>query len=821
MSTIAHAVSRRGFLKGAALGVIGTGVAASGALALAGEVAGSIASASASATGFGGTVTVALDVDVAAGAVVGATIEGASETPERGGKAIEVMQQAMIDGGAVDVDTVSGATITSEAVLSASKQAYNLAVNGTEEAAVSSAALMAPGTYTGYSKSGYWEIVDLPVTVTVNEGAILKIETPAERMEHGETEVILDNVKDLWFPRVLEHQSIAVDAVAGATQTCAGARRAIKQALQQAIEAAGNDPALVSVFEQPVDLAVCAGNEPEVIDTDVLVVGLGQGGIIALSVACEQIHERNGHGMVNVLGIDSAGKVGGKSAMTHEAFVVNPQRYIEEMHNGVEYADKEHVRATMQADATTDGVMRAKEDLIDLMVDNSGDTLDWLYEHGWRYGNFRDDNSASTLERGSDKTGFNQILTTNVDPGTYEDRRFAVNKLYKSLLSNVEALGGKVMVETQGYDLITDGNKVTGVKARNVVTGQEYVINAKAVIMNTGGFSSNDEMMNTLLDERYHGRYKKLTFGQDTGLMLQAALNAGAGTFNIGMTPIAMHAGTDHWISKYPFETMTDHLQARTGRYEVVSLNNIPLAIGGMRDAIYVDRNAQRWINEPTYAILNHWVQGPCFYSIVGNEQLQTIANEGFVNLGLLDGYNTQGKVPKEVPVPEVYECLDYCVEEGIAFKGDTIAELAGAMGLDPAALEETVTRYNGFCETGTDEEFGKDPAYLTPLATPPFYAVQMFTATFGTIGGLDVDTRLRVLKQDGQTPMDGLYAIGLDSMGVLHNPEGGYYGGGLAQGWLQTGGRLAGLDAVDYVEQAYGFAEVSPVRYLDIPSSF
>ena len=188
----------------------------------------------------------------------------------------------------------------------------------------------------------------------------------------------------------------------------------------------------------------------------------------------------------------------------------------------------------------------AKEEIIDLMVDTSGDTVDWLYSHGWRYDNFREDNAGSTIERGSDKTGFNQILTTNVDPGTYEDRRCAVDKLYKSLLAQVQAIGGKVMLETEGYGLILDGDRIVGVNARSCVTGQEYVTNAKAVIMNTGGFSSNDEMMNTLLDERYHGHYKKLSFGMDTGLMFQAALDAGAGTFNLGMTPIAMHSGTDH-----------------------------------------------------------------------------------------------------------------------------------------------------------------------------------------------------------------------------------------------------------------------------------
>ena len=462
----------------------------------------------------------------------------------------------------------------------------------------------------------------------------------------------------------------------------------------------------------------------------------------------------------------------------------------------------------------------AKEEIIDLMVDTSGDTVDWLYSHGWRYDNFREDNAGSTIERGSDKTGFNQILTTNVDPGTYEDRRCAVDKLYKSLLAQVQAIGGKVMLETEGYGLILDGDRIVGVNARSCVTGQEYVTNAKAVIMNTGGFSSNDEMMNTLLDERYHGHYKKLSFGMDTGLMFQAALDAGAGTFNLGMTPIAMHSGTDHWISMYPIQTMDDHLQARTGRYEVVTLYNIPLGIGCLRDAFFVDKDAQRWINEPTMGVLNHWQCGACFYSIVGDEQLSTIANEGFVNLGMLDGYNSQGKLPRETPVPEVYECLDYCVEEGIAFKGDSIAELAERIGLDPAALEETVARYNGFCEAGADDDFGKDPQFLHPVATPPFYAVQMFTATFGTVGGLDVDTQIRVLKQDGE-PFEGLYAIGLNSFGVLHNPNGGYYGGGLAQGWLQTAGRLASNDAVDYIEQNFGFAEVSPVKYLEIPSSF
>lgn len=89
---------------------------ASGAIAFANEANDNIVTASATEAGFGGPVTVTLDVDVAAQSVVGVAIEGDAETPEKGGKAIEVMQQAMLEIGSIEVDGVSGASVTSEAI---------------------------------------------------------------------------------------------------------------------------------------------------------------------------------------------------------------------------------------------------------------------------------------------------------------------------------------------------------------------------------------------------------------------------------------------------------------------------------------------------------------------------------------------------------------------------------------------------------------------------------------------------------------------------------------------------------------------------------
>ena len=164
---------------------------------------------------------------------------------------------------------------------------------------------------------------------------------------------------------------------------------------------------------------------------------------------------------------------------------------------------------------------------------------------------------------------------------------------------------------------------------------------------------------------------------------------------------------------------------------------------------------------------------------------------------------------------------MDFAVEDGVAFKADSVEELAGMIGIDAAALKATVDAYNKDAETGSDAEFGKAPEFLQKLGSAPFYAIELHNATFGTCGGLDVDASMRVLKDDHTTPIDGLYAIGNDSLGVIHNPNRHYCGfGGVAQGWLWTGGRIAGEHAANYVADTFGCAEVS-VALSELPSTF
>ncbi|MGB4030399.1 MAG: FAD-binding protein, partial [bacterium] len=115
--------------------------------------------------------------------------------------------------------------------------------------------------------------------------------------------------------------------------------------------------------------------------------------------------------------------------------------------------------------------------------------------------------------------------------------------------------------------------------------------------------------------------------------------------------------------------------------------------------------------------------------------------------------------------------------------------------------LVKTLANYEKYCEAGVDEEFGKEPEKLLPLGDGPYYAMKGYSAVFSTVGGLDVDTKLNVLKDDGKTPINGLYAVGNDSGGVLYSNKKPYVTyGGAALGWAFTSGRLAGGNAVEYI---------------------
>ena len=734
----------------------------------------------ATAKGYGGDVTVTMTFD--ANSITNVTIAGDSETAGIGSNAVEQMPQQILDAQSAEVDGVSGATFTSTAVRTAAADCIAQAKGEENTAEVK----MAPGTYVGQG-TGFRVSEPVTVSVTVSEDEILEIEV--DQVNTSEKAAILQSVVDLMLPRVLEYQSVAVDAITGATASSNGVKQAITDALTQALEAGGSDAAAISAFQS----APPKSTETVTLDTEVLVVGLGGSGVSAALSAAE-----NG---ATVLAIDKAGKYGGTSALTSGPMAINvPSQVAAEIENwpnpvtgqtetkpaGQDLIDAEALYQDWLNYTTIDGVQTAKPEMIRIMIDESGESVDWLTEHGFSF---------------DPAIGFAGNTWAAFTPHT--GAKALTESFYSAAMEEfTQELGGTYMLETEAYDLIYDKetNQVTGVLARSTADGTEYVINAKAVVLATGGFAGSAEMEEKYLSNEYYplkGAWKQFGMHQNDGKMIQAAIDDGAGTFNISVPPMVHVGGVDGFLSGYEAVPIEGQISSSTGRPAVWSVADIPLNMAISSNTLAVGADGKRFTSETALSMFNPWISGPHFYSIWGNEQIQDLIANGFdeVPYGPSTNYLGYGSsIPAGVPLPETEEILQAAIDAGYVYKADTIAELAEMMGFDPAVLEETVEQYNSYCASGVDEEFGKDAQYLDAVEGGPYYGIVGSSYCYSTCGGLDINTDFQVLQADGETPIGGLYAVGTDSMGVLFSEAKAYVTyGGAAQGWAFTSGRLVG----------------------------
>ena len=741
------------------------------------------------AMGFGGQVTVTLDVED--GKVVAAEATGEDETPGIGGVAIEELPQAMVESGSVEVEGLTGATFSSNAVLSAAKQAYEEATGSAGEA---EAVRLEPGTY----RNAVWAFsvdTQMEVIVTVSEDAIEDIQIGV----NGETGPILASARKLLIPRILENQSYAVDAVTGATGSSSGIRQGVKLALQQALEAAGSDASAIEAFET---IPAKAAGATEELNYDVVVVGMGGAGCTAAMSAVEA--QMAAGQEVSVLAIDKAGKYGGTSSVTSEMMSINPPRYME-AHNaevakiqlGVferpledtrvdksQYVVKDEMKSEWLAYTEGD----AKEEMVDLMLDHSGEALDWLmYDHGFYFGH---------PQLGVDLSAIYYCVFQYNE--SFMDNKDIIASYFDHIIKDYTYHGGEYMLETEGYALICEDGKVTGVLARGA-DGTEYVIHAGAVILATGGFCGNGEMTTELLTNPYYpldGVYRMVGMTQNDGKMIQAALDIGAGTYNIDMTPI-VHIGGSRMLL-HAFDTQVVEID---GAKRKLALNDIPMIMAITGNALSVDRTGARFTDESGLGFLEPWKGGPTFYSIWTEEEVEHVRTEGFDNVSV-GAFINQGGVPAGYPIENIYDVIDKAVELGAMYKFETLDEMAETLGMDAAMLKTTVETYNGYCEAGEDAEFGKNPGFLVAKEKGPYYVSVGAPYAYSTTGGLDVNTDLQVLDADGE-PIEGLFAAGTDCLGVLLSNKKAYVVyGGCAQGWAFTSGKLVGESAVKLMNE-------------------
>ncbi len=720
------------------------------------------------AAGFGGEVKAV--ITVVNGKLTACTLEGAGETPAIGGAALPKLQEQVLAAGSAGIDGVSGATVTSTAV----KEAVTAAL-AQAKGATAADVKMKPGTYTAEAY-GFALCEKLKVSVTVDETKLLSIDV--NQVETADTPPMVDCVVEKLVPRMLEHQSVGVDAVSGVTATSNGVKTAVKDCLTQALAAGGSDPSALRSFQTVPEKK---GGQ-ETIETELLVIGMGGSGTYAAMSAAE-----NG---VQVLAIDKMGKYGGTTSLTSEVMAVNPTRIQNDHNDGKDWIDKAAMRKAWLDYTEGD----AKTAMVDLLLDKSGEALDWLvYEHGYEFDY-------------TPKTGFTAAdvypCKYQFMPNTIGANKAYIAKYFDGIYEDYTDLGGKYMLETEAYDLITDAKgNVTGAKARDLVNGTEYTINAKAVVLATGGFAGNGEMTTKYLSNEYYelkGEWKVYGLHSNDGKMVQAAIDDGAATYNIGMPPMVHNGGSAAFLPGFETVAVEGQVGPRTGRPLVWSSGDLPLDMVISAYGMTVDTHGSRFANETQVNMLKAWAAGPRFYGIWSQEQVNGLMTEGFKETvsgpaTIYLGY--QGAIPAGIPIPNAMEVLETGIQAGIVYKADTLEELAAQTGMDPATLKKTVETYNGYCEAGKDPDFGKDAKYLDKIGEGPYYAIVGAPYCYTTCGGLDINESFQVLKEDGSV-LKGLYAIGTDSMGVLFTEKKEYVTfGGAANGWGLTSGYLCGQE--------------------------
>ena len=467
-------------------------------------------------------------------------------------------------------------------------------------------------------------------------------------------------------------------------------------------------------------------------NADVVVVGAGAGGTVAAVSAVE--------GGLKTIMIEKNAFPGGAGLFMEGSFGVQTP----------------YTKAKGMKWTTTDAFnamasyhhWRINAPLVKAFVELSGDTIQWVEDHGVKW------KEVKTAWR--DKAE----QTWHIYP--------YAGSLPKTMVELFKKEGGTLLLNTPGEKLITKDGKVTGVIAKDTKTGEKVTINAKNVILATGGYSFNAKMVKDLtgIEMTPVG-----TPGR-TGDGINMAFEVGAVSDNIG--PMMMNGA---------FMPAEGEAICNGANKEVRALFRQGL--------LYVDGTGNRFFNEeltidwPTAsnAIAR---SGEWTYIVFDEKTKQEISTKG-------KGYpNPCGNfIQRGQHATQLDALLKANEAKGNVFIGNTIEEVAKKAGMDPATLKASCDAITKYARQGKDEQFGKDPYYLREVATGPFYVVRGKINALTSLNGVKVNAGLQVLdKNDHVIP--GLYAIGHDAGGMYGDSYDLKVGEGTASAFAINSGRMA-----------------------------
>ena len=605
-------------------------------------------------------------------------------------------------------------------------------------ASSTSAAGGVSGSFTGTAKG----MGEMSVTLTLTDNVITDCTAKGDEETPGIGSAVIEQ-----FPgEVVEGNTINLDSISGATITS----NAFVEAAKAALTEAGLNP---DDYMAKADKT--ANGETVSYDADVVVIGAGGAGMTAAMTAADAGQK--------VVILESQAMVGGNSARATGGMNAAKTVYQDENEfdqaAGVEktlataaekYADNETITALaktvseqwaayqanptgyfdsvelMELDTMVGGKGINDPELVKTLCEGTADAIDWLDENGITLHNVSSFGGASVkrIHRPVNEEG------KVVSVGAY---------MIPLLQENCEKRGIDIVLNTTVDTILTDANGAAVGVSGTDKDGNTVVVNAKSVVLATGGFGANLDMVTQYKPELAGFMTTNAAGAQGQGIEMATAIGAGT----VDMDQIQIHP--------------------------TVEANTAALITEGLRGdgAILVNANGERFIDEvgTRDVVSAAEIAQPGSYSWLIVDQAMVDASS------VIQGY----------------------IKKGYTKTGATYEELAKELDVDPATFANTMETWNGYVEAKNDPDFGRT-SFANPLNNGPYYAIKVTAGVHHTMGGVTINSATEVLKEDG-TVIPGLFAAGEVTGGV----HGANRLGGTAVADFVVFGRIAGDSAANY----------------------
>ncbi len=587
--------------------------------------------------------------------------------------------------------------------------------------------------------------VDVEITATKDKIYSIKV------LNHVETDGIGSVAVQQLPGQIYETQSLMVDSISGATVTS----DAIKEAIRNALASGGFD---AEPFMSAVNLVVEKAPDASY-DVDVVVVGAGGAGMTAAITASDA--------GAKVLVLESTGIPGGNSVRSTGGMNAGPT----EWRNQNEFKESSGVEATLkkvpnypdnariqelgkivaeqwaayqenpegyfdsvelfQLDTIIGGGGMNDPALVKRLVEDSADAIDWL-----------DDLDPAIILHNVAQFGGASVKRIH-RPVNDEGKVVSVGEYVVPLLKqNLDKRGIELLVNTPAVEIMMQDGNAVGVIAKGP-TGNTVTVNARSVVITTGGFGANNDMIKELRPELDGFITTNAPGIQGQGIKMAQAIGADT----VDMEQIQLHP--------------TVHVQG----------TDAILITEGLRGdgAILVNQEGQRFYDEVSTrdkVSAAEFAQTGGYAWLIVDSRMSDASN-------VIQGY----------------------INKGYAETGATVEELAAAIGAPADALRETMDNWNACVAAKEDPEFGR-VSFANPLDQAPFYAIKVQPGVHHTMGGIKINSNAEVVDTKGNV-IPGLFAAGETTGGVHGNNR----LGGNAVADFTIYGRIAGQSAADFAK--------------------